>query len=278
MLIAAPRFDEATQYAYKWALQLAQELGGEQTRLLEKDATRANFEREIVKHTLFVFYDHGDVDRLLAQDAEENMLDLDNVDLVAKKECYVMACLSAEKLGVEAYKRGAVYWGYVAVFGFTTEEEGLFCEAANYGLIVKVKESLSWKEALQRAKEKFTGLMDGARDVWTKIWLRYDRDNLVCYSEESPPESKCVFRKLAVKVFGPRVGWRLSRTFLVSIVLFFSGLGIALHDATHHLYEIGGYKEVLSPHGLHIGFLLMIMGYLLGTWKHIKILSKAEEW
>jgi hypothetical protein len=220
MLIAAPRFDEATQYAYKWALQLAQELGGEQTRLLEKDATRENFEGEIGRHMLFIFYDHGEEDRLIAQDGKESMLDLDNVDLVAKKECYVMACLSAKKLGVEAYKRGAVYWGYVAVFGFTTEEEGLFCEAANYGLIVKVKEGLSWKQALQRAKQKFTELMDRARDAWTKIWLRYDRDNLVCYSEETPPESKCVFRKLAIKLFGPRVGWRLSRTFPLSVFTF----------------------------------------------------------
>ncbi|MHA1263176.1 MAG: hypothetical protein ACTSSA_14015, partial [Candidatus Freyarchaeota archaeon] len=226
MLIAAPRFDQATQYSYKWCVQLAQELGGEQKLLLEKDATRENFEKEIGKHNLFVFYDHGNKDCLVAQDGKENMLDLENVHLVAKKEVYTMACWSARKLGVEAWKRGTVFWGYTEIFGFTTDEEELFCEAANYGLILKVKKGLTWKEALEKAKEKFTELMDRAKDVWTRIWLRHDRDALVCYTEESPPkETNCFVRKASLKLFGTKVGWKLSRLFGWGVLFYLLGLG-----------------------------------------------------
>jgi len=54
----------------------------------------------------------------------------------------------------------------------------------------------------------------------------------------------------------------------MSFVLFWTGFGIALHDACHHLYLIGGYKEILSAQGLYVGFLLMILGYLLIVWKY----------
>ena len=57
---------------------------------------------------------------------------------------------------------------------------------------------------------------------------------------------------------------------LASIILFFFGLGVAIHDACHHLYEIGGYKEILSPQGIYIGFLIMVIGYFLGIWKDLQ--------
>ena len=183
LLIAAPRFDEATQFSYKWCVQLAQELGCQQTLLLEQDATRENFEKEVGRHKIFVFYDHGDREGLVQNGGQGYMVDKRNDHLLKGKEVYTMACLWGSDGGIDAWKKGAVaVWAYTEVFGFTTEEEELFCEAANYGLILKVKEGLTWKEALERAKEKFTELMDKAKDAWTRIWLRHDRDALVCYT------------------------------------------------------------------------------------------------
>lgn len=210
MLLAAPKFDEATLYSHLWSLRLATELGLTELDkvLLEDDATRKNFEREIPNHNLFVFYDHGDEDSLVAQGGQENMLDLENVGLVADKEVYTLACLSAKRLGVEAWRKGAVFWGYTDVFGFTTSDEEIFCEAQNAGLILKRKEGLYWPTALERAKEKFNELIDKTEDPWAKTWLRHNRDCLVCYNGEAP-KSSCFWRNLAIRLFGPSIGWKI---------------------------------------------------------------------
>ena len=57
--------------------------------------------------------------------------------------------------------------------------------------------------------------------------------------------------------------------YVVSKVLFWAGFGIALHDACHHLYELGGYKEILSLQGIYFGFAIMIIGYLIVTWEYL---------
>lgn len=206
-LLVAPKFDDASEYSYKWALSATESLSGIIIdKLLADEATRIAFEVEMPSHNLLVFFDHGSENSLLAQGGAENILDLGNVELVAKKEVFTMACLSAKSLGVEAWKRGAVYWGYTDVFAFIVETEEMFCEAANYGLIQRLVKGLSWEDALSKAKEKFTELIGKTTDGWTKVWLTHDRDCLVCYDAEAPKTTTCVFRRIALKLFGEK-GW-----------------------------------------------------------------------
>ena len=58
--------------------------------------------------------------------------------------------------------------------------------------------------------------------------------------------------------------------YIISLILFWIGFGVALHDACHHMYLIGGYKEILSLQGIYIGFIIMIIGYLVAVWQFLK--------
>jgi hypothetical protein len=89
--------------------------------LLRNTAVRSAFEAnvETFKPDAIVFFNHGGEDCLCAQDGATCVLDSKNVDKVAGKIIYTMACLSAAKLGAEAWKRGCVYIGYVETFTFT---------------------------------------------------------------------------------------------------------------------------------------------------------------
>lgn len=49
----------------------------------------------------------------------------------------------------------------------------------------------------------------------------------------------------------------------ISTVVFMLGMGIALHDYAHTLWEVGGYSEILSVQGGYIGFILMFIAYVM---------------
>jgi len=202
------------------------------------------------------------------------MLDLQNVKLVANKQVYTMACLSAKTLGLEAWKNGTVYWGYVKVFAFTTVEEHLFCEAANYGLLLKRKMGLSWKEALEKAKERFNELIAESTDVWTKLLMAYDRDALVCYNGEIPP-SGCRFRRFAIKLFG-RGGWLVNKVKVAASFLSLIGFGVAVHDFIHQVIQLKG--TPYSPEGGYVGFTMLLLGLALSFGIDLKrLLSLGGE-
>ena len=190
-------------------MRLAEILGGEQKRILEEEATRVNFETEIPNYNIFIFYDHGERDRLVAQGGQSNVLDLGNVDVVKGKQCYTMACLSADTLGVEVWKREGTYWGNKEIVGFTPADKEIFYEAWNYGAILRWKQALSWKESLDQTRSKCDDLIDEIDDPWGKVWLNSYRESLACYDGEEPPPSECPFRRLAIRLFGPKLGWKI---------------------------------------------------------------------
>lgn len=209
MLLAANKWDDATEYSYRWAMELDKALSF--TTVLEPDeVTREKAQKEIPKHDLIVFYDHGSETALVSQNNGPPFLDTANVDLVADKEVYTMCCLAAKSLGVEAWKRGAVWWGYTEVYGFVLDDEDIFCEQANYGLIVKLNEDLTWEQAYAKSQERDVELIEQSEDVWTRMWLQRNMDSKVVYTEDSPPpDSTCRFRRLALKLFGRKLGWKL---------------------------------------------------------------------
>ena len=263
MLVISPRFDKATEYSFKWVKRLLKELNMPYDALFEEDATRENAEKLIPKHELIVFYDHGDENGLLAQGGATYVIDKKNAEMLKGKVIYTMACLWGKDGGIDAWKKGArVVWAYTDVFGFTNYDEELFCECANYGLIIYNKENITWEEALERTKKKFDEAIKKAKDGWTKIWLRHDRDALVCYTENNPPKtSTCPLRRLAIRFLGAKRAWKLRARKVLGCMFTCVGYGIALHDFSHQVYQLKG--TVISLEGGYIGFALLFIGLLL---------------
>jgi hypothetical protein len=213
ILNIAPRFDDATEYSFRWNRRLMAEVPGEKVELLEGDAVRAKVEEKLrsLKPGLVVFYDHGDVDRLVGNDGAP-CIDLDNASLLDGAEVYTMACLSARELGVEAWRRGCgAYWGYVEEFGFTVDDMEMFEELAGLGLLARLLKGMSWAEAKKEVQAKADYMIDKALskgNFAAAMLIRENTDALRVWDGEKP-ETKCFFRKLAIKLFGPERGWRL---------------------------------------------------------------------
>jgi len=268
----APKWDETTIHTSDWFLDLVDQLREEKWYLLlGEEATRGNVENALKKLEvdMVVFYDHGTEYGLLAQDGHEHCLDKGNLHLVAGKVIYTLACLAGKDYGVEAYsKYDCVFWGYRKLFGFTIKDEKLFKECANFGLIYKLKNKCSWKEAYEKTREKFNEAIRKAKSIWSKMWLRHDRDALVCYAPGMPPpKPKCPLRRVAIKLFG-RVGRKISRMYALSILLFGVGYGLTWHDL---------WSEIVSPagnpyriHGGYVGLALILASFIMSTWEHVK--------
>lgn len=50
---------------------------------------------------------------------------------------------------------------------------------------------------------------------------------------------------------------------VLSIILFWFGLGVLLHDYAHELWLVGGYREILSLQGGWIGLALLLLGWFI---------------
>jgi hypothetical protein len=210
----APRFDEASQYSYKWFMNLFEKTNEDvEFDLLVVDfATREEVEKKlsIKKYDIILFYDHGDENGLVAQGGQSYVLDKNNLELT-KSSCsfiYTLACLAGKGYGTTAWQKGIVFIGYTDVFGFTTEEEELFEEAAGAGFKLWAKGERNIKIIKEFMISKFEEGIKKAKSAWTKIWLTHDKEHLVAYDSEAPSTSTCTFRKIALKLFGPR-GWKL---------------------------------------------------------------------
>jgi len=263
-LLIAPDFDEATHYTKKWIQEVKKELVNQDYQLiyLTDEVKREKVENIIKVHNpdLIVFYNHGNEDAWYGSSTEK-IIDLDNVDLLKNKEVYTLSCLSAKKLGVEAFKKGCkVFIGYKDVFSFNTDEEDLFKEAANSGIIKKIRDKVSWEEAFNFMKQKYNECIEKAQSFWTKTWLAWDRDCLVKYDENQPPETKCILRKMLLRILGIKA-LKLTRIFFAGLILFLVGYGVALHDFAHQVYELKG--TVLSLEGGYVGFSLIMIGFLV---------------
>jgi len=213
-LVIRPRFDEVTEYSYQWADDAVNLLKGANIDVQDlgnREITKVEVKEAIEKNdpSIVVHYNHGEEDGWLGS-AKEKVMTSADAPLLSGRTVYTMNCLSAKKLGVEAWKKKAkVYVGYVDVFAFTTEEEGLFRVAAVHGLELFLKEGVSdWTEIKRRMVEKYDEMINSAKDVWSQIWLTHDRDALRIYNGETP-ETECPFRKLAIMLFGEKLGWKL---------------------------------------------------------------------
>ncbi len=278
VLAVAPCFDTASEYSFRWWERLREAIKDkvELQELLRDMAVRSAFEAnvETFKPDAIVFYDHGSDDCLCAQDGQDCVLDSKNIDKVAGKIIFTMACLSARKLGAQAYARGCVYVGYVETFTFTTQDEQLFCTAANSGFIAYVNGEKDWAKVKAVMVEAFNKAMEQATDPWTKMWLQWDRDALRVYAPGADtPGTRCPFRMLAIKILGPKLGWKISRRHALGWIFYLVGFGIALHDFAHSVWELKG--TALSLEGGYIGFALCFIGFVFLVSDYVKWLKRS---
>jgi hypothetical protein len=214
-VLVAPVFDEVTQHSYSWSRAVREMLEGAGWEVI--DISGRAVSREEVEEalrgevTLYVHYDHGSSDAHWGA-SDVKVIDLNNVALLSGRECYNLNCLSAKRLGVEAWKRGArAYWGYIEEFAFSTDALTEFGRFVNEGLRLRL-EGKSWAECLRMAKELArelaSKLVDAGKYI-AAVLLSRDAEILVCYTPENPPESRCPLRRLAIKLFGPKIGWSI---------------------------------------------------------------------
>jgi len=217
-ICVVPKFDEPTEYSSKWNEKLRTSIGGqgEFILLLMADAIRENAEESLKNNpdVMLIHYDHGNEDRLIGQDRRA-VVDLVNVALLKDREVYNMNCLSAKTLGKAAYKDGCrAYWGYIREVAFTTDVEEDFCEAFNYGLLLRVQ-GKSWKECLELTKEKMTQIIEDLvkrGNVIGAMCLVQDRDALRCWEKDTEiPTEPCPVSRAIANLFGYRVLTKLRR-------------------------------------------------------------------
>jgi len=279
-ILVAPKFDEPTSYSYEWSREIRkmlEEKGFQVIDISGRAVSREEVEQVLKQNpnVIYIHYNHGNTDCHYGSETVK-VVDLKNAVLLSGREVYCMNCLSARELGVEAYKNGALaYYGYIEVFSFSTDALDEFKEFANAGLKYKL-EGHTWEECLKLVKELAEQLCQKlveAGKYMASILLKQDADALRCYTPNNPPtDTKCILRKVALKIFGPKLGWRISRTTGFGILLTLIGWGIVAHDFAHQVYQLKG--TPLSLEGGYIGLALNLIGFILLTSEFINWLKR----
>jgi len=280
-VVIRPRFDEASGVSFEWCgevVHMLKEKGVSLVDLAGEDAVRSVVEETVRREDpkLVVFYDHGDSRGLLGQD-KGYVIDKGNDGLLAGREIYTLACLWGSDGGVDAWRKGArAVWCYVEEFSFTSEALEEFRVFANSGLRFRI-EGRTWEECLRLAKELAEELcrrLVGEGKYISAVALQDDADALRCYTKDNPPEtSRCLARRLLIKLLGPERAWRIGRRESAGWMLTLIGYGVALHDYAHQVYELRG--TVLSLEGGYLGFAMMLAGLILLSAGGLKLLLRA---
>lgn len=269
LLEVAPCFEQITEYSLRWSQRLHEELGEKHVSCLRDTAVRDVFEDYVEEYDpeLITFYDHGNEDVLVGND-EKPLLDTGNVGILKGRDMYTMACLSAKRLGADAYRKGCrAYWGYTQPFSFVTTDEEIFSILANMGLILKRKERLSWEECVSRVKDAYNKRIEELGDEgnpWTIIALISDRDCLVCWTDVTQPPSDCTFRNFAVRIMGTP-GQKLSKPCVLATIAYYGSWGYGLCTVSRH---------GASLEGSYLAFALMFLLPLVLLREHVKWLGR----
>lgn len=273
-----PRFDQATEYTYLWSSRLISEVSKYLESYVDLESEKAV--RENVENALksdpnadLVFYGHGDERGLVAQDGSSYVIDDSNLHLLRNRVVYTVACLWGSGGGAKAY---AVYKAravvcYSQVFAFTVYDEHLFYRASSSGYIAYARGERDWAKIKKIMIEEFNKAIEEAQDPWTKVLLFWDREALRVYADEADkPTSRCMFRRIALKLLG-QFGWMISRRLAISLILFGSGMGVYVHDRIAEWVTLGR-----RLHGLDVGFALMVVAFILMSFDYVKWLKRLR--
>jgi hypothetical protein len=167
----------------------------------------------------FLFFDHGNEEGLLAQGGNEYIIDKENDEILDGRIVYTLACLWGSDGGWQAKRNGAkAVHCYVEAVGFMTSALDEFQESFTYGfklLHERMQQGMepNFKGILEKEREKMTELSDklmSEGNFLAAAWMNTNRDSLRWYDgDDEPPESKCFWRRLAVRLFGKKRGWNL---------------------------------------------------------------------
>ena len=171
----------------------------------------------------FLFYDHGSEQGLVAQGGGNYIIDKSNDELLIGRIVYTLACSWGADGGWQAKRHGArAVHCYVEVVSFMTSALKDFQEAFNYGfklLHERMQQGLdpNFEVILALEKQRMTELSDKLMkqgNFLAATLMNQNRDSLRFYNgkEEPPPPSKCFWRRLAVKIFGSKIGWSLVKS------------------------------------------------------------------
>jgi len=210
-LVIRPRFDDVTGYSYSWAEDTVSILRpkGEVCDLGGGVVARGTVHESIGRDDPFcvVHYDHGEEEAWMGG-PDERVITTEDAPLLSGRVVYTMNCLSAKKLGAEAWKKKAiVYVGYAEVFAFMPEEEDLFRQAASHGLYLNMSEGVQdWSTIKAKMVAKYDEMIGQAKSYWTQIWLTHDRDALrVIADGVDEPTAECPVSRTIEFLFGRTV-------------------------------------------------------------------------
>jgi len=208
--------DQATIYSLQGFREAMKQIPGEKIIFEVKDAVREKVIPALQENpnTLFVYYDHGN-ENMLADQQKGVLINLNDVPLLATRETYTMACLSAKGLGKKAHEAGCkLYKGAIDSIGFTTAQAKVFMDCLSIALVKKCNNPLlSWADAKKAEYEAFTEAMQRSDlDSVTKLWLQKDRDMQRYYGTDGADDPKndqttpsCPVSRFILKIFGNHV-------------------------------------------------------------------------
>lgn len=269
-LIVAPVFDDITVYSHEWAQAAVELFPNPPQQIGGEVVTRDEVMNAWTGKDMLAFYNHGS-EEVLWGSPENRVVDLDNV-AESPPVIYTMACLSAQKLGVEAWKHGRVFWGYSQPFSFSTTALDEFKEFANNGLKLVLQEGKSWGDALVETRTLGESLrkelMSTGRFI-AAACIQSDTSCLRCYDGEAPQESGCTYRQTALDILGPRAWW-ITRT---QAVITLCTLIIAVLALLFNYDLVFPWGETVSMKTL--GLLYLLVAYLVSIMDFMDLADKT---
>lgn len=206
LITVAPVFDEVTEitvqekervklYAEEYDVQVFDYSEGLATPVLVDEILRE------YPSAMFFHADHGSPDKLYGVNASV-IINLDNVDLLASRECYMDNCSSAKTLGVEAFKQGCpMFWGYKDVFSLTTDALDEFSDFVLYGVMRRIEQwddpTFDWQQTPYNGKSltmsseywrSYPGILKRIELLSTDFTYRMVNDTLVAYGHRNDVE------------------------------------------------------------------------------------------
>ena len=172
-LLMATNYDTASNCTFGWPKQMGKHYNS--IYKVEEDAVRSKFEDNIEGCKQFIFYGHGNSNKLVGQD-KNALCDFANAGLLKGKRVYAVSCLSGRKLGPYAVKHGAErYIGWDTTFVWTIPMQDKF-KTFTYKIGTKMRDK-NLNSQLARIK-RYAMLSVRKADILTKLCMAKDTKHL----------------------------------------------------------------------------------------------------
>ena len=186
-LYVIPRMNgDATEYSFKWWMPVrkkASSVFAIKKELLEDDATRDNFLKELPKFDYISHVDHGRKNALGGQN-KEILVNTEDADLFKDKIFNTFSCSSGKEFCPALINAGCkAAHGFTGVVGFTTIDK----DARQFGKYftsfeMALLDGSTYKEAYKVSQKKAKKVCCGM-SMLGKIWLTRDAGNETTFGD-----------------------------------------------------------------------------------------------